>query len=145
MCPCCAYSSFSLLPTGHNKSQYWFKHIVNNVEDIFKDPSLYLCSVVVSASPTLYLSPSLSLSSLLLQRHMALWHATHSIITSHIPWNTSSALSPLVVPRSQSRDPPPLLSLLLSFPQPPAPLPWCLSLGVCGSQCREPQAARASH
>lgn len=72
----------------------------------------------------LCLSPSLSLSSLLLQRHMALRHATHSIITSHIPWNTSSALFLLVVPGSQSRipPPPPLLSHTLSFLHPPPPV-----------------------
>lgn len=37
---------------------------------------------------------SLSLSSPPLKRHMALWHTAHSILTSYIPWNTSSPVSP---------------------------------------------------
>lgn len=74
----------------------------------------------------LCLSPSLSLSSLLLQRHMALRHATHSITTSHIPWNTSSALFLLVVPGSQSRipPPPPLTHPLFPSPAPTGAYPW---------------------
>ncbi|KAI9526544.1 hypothetical protein NQZ68_038628 [Dissostichus eleginoides] len=54
-------------------------------------------------------------------RHMALWHATHSVITSHIPWNTSSSLSLLVVPGSQSRPPPPAL---FPSPAPSGAYPW---------------------
>lgn len=49
---------------------------------------------------------------------MALWHAAHSILTSYIPWNTSSPVSPLGVPDqttpSVSSHPP-----SLSFTRPP--------------------------
>lgn len=57
--------------------------------------------------PTSSPLPALGLSSLLSQRHMALQHAAHAIITSHIPWNTSSTLLPPVLPRSQIRPPTP--------------------------------------
>lgn len=77
--------------------------------------------------PPCYVSPSLSLSALLLQRHMALWHANHSLITSHIPWNTSSALFLHVALGSQSSPPPrhtltqTLMLHTLSFLYPPPP------------------------
>lgn len=94
--------------------------------------------------PPCYVSPSLSLSSLLLQRHMALGHANHSLITSHIPWNTSSSLFLHVVPGSQSSPPTHTHTHIhtnphVTHPLFPSPAPtWCLSLGVCGSHSREP-------
>lgn len=63
----------------------------------------------------------LTLSSLLLKRHMALRHTTHSIITSYIPWNTSSPLSPLMIPGSKCRPPPLTHPLFPSQAHPPAP------------------------
>lgn len=47
---------------------------------------------------------------------MALRHAAHAIITSHIPWNTSSTLLPPVLPRSQIRPPRPRLKPSLAAP-----------------------------
>lgn len=58
-----------------------------------------------------------------LKRHRALWHAAHSILTSYIPWNTSSPASLLVVPGYQTRPDHPLhlFSHTPSFLHPPTP------------------------
>lgn len=89
--------------------------------------------------PPRCISLPLCLSSLLLQRHMALWHATHSILTSHIPWNTS-ALFLLVVPESQSKSPPRHLSHHPHHLHPPTPgaYPWA-SVAPTAESHKQPQ------
>lgn len=73
---------------------------------------------------------------------MALWHAAHSILTSNIPWNTSSPASLLVVPGSQTRLDHPLHlfshTSSLSFTRPPRGL----SPGISGSHSQSVRASR---
>lgn len=79
---------------------YW-QHKQKQSGYIFEIPTIALPLCLFRALPP----ASLSLSSPPLKRHMALWHTAHSVLTSSIPWNTSSAASPFVVPGSQSRPP----------------------------------------
>lgn len=111
------------------------------------------CAHLQTPPPTSSPLPALGLSSLLSQRHMALQHAAHAIITSHIPWNTSSTLLPPVLPRSQIRPPtPPPPKPSLAAPtfshtlcHPPPPNPLLISTRLKAPAPREPQATRASH
>lgn len=71
---------------------------------------------------------------------MALWHAAHSILTSYIPWNTSSPVPPLVVPGSQTRPPPPSPLTHPLFPSPAHP--GGLSPGISGSHSQSVRTSR---
>lgn len=89
---------------------------------VFWDHLPHLCippwhTSTSTSSPSLVLIATLGLSSLLSQTHMALQHAAHTIITSHIPWNTSATLLPPVLPDRTTR-PAPLRTLNPSLTAP---------------------------
>lgn len=106
-------------------------------------------ATTTTASRSLVWIPTLGLSSLLSHRNMALQHAAHTTITSHIPWNTSSTLLSPVLPRSQTRppSPQPLPHRPNLLTHPPHPPPSLLLISACrkAPEPREPQASRASH